>query len=81
MLCRQAGRRKNRIPDMINISERPPRLMTGQSGPLGRRPDPWQEQSLRDRHLVERTTGYTMLVHLLDGYKAEQVRDALAAKI
>jgi transposase, IS30 family len=31
--------------------------------------------------LVERTAGYTMLVHLPDGYKAEQVRDALAAKI
>ncbi len=30
---------------------------------------------------MERTTGYTMLVHLPDGYKAEQVRDALAAKI
>ena len=25
--------------------------------------------------LVERTTGYTMLVHLPDGYKPEQVRD------
>jgi IS30 family transposase len=31
--------------------------------------------------LVERTTNYTMLVHLPDGYKAEQMRDALAAKI
>jgi transposase, IS30 family len=31
--------------------------------------------------LVERTTGHTMLVHLPDGYQAEQVRDALAAKI
>ena len=31
--------------------------------------------------LVERTTGYTMLVHLPDGYKAEQVRDALTEKI
>ena len=31
--------------------------------------------------LVERTTGYTMLVHLPDGYKPEQVSDALAAKI
>ncbi|MBT2531527.1 IS30 family transposase [Arthrobacter sp. ISL-48] len=30
---------------------------------------------------VERTTNYTMLVHLPDGYKAEQMRDALAAKI
>ena len=31
--------------------------------------------------LVERTTGYTMLVHLPDGYKAAQVAPALAAKI
>jgi transposase InsO family protein len=31
--------------------------------------------------LVERTTSYTMLVHLPDGYRAKQMRDALAAKI
>ena len=31
--------------------------------------------------LVERTTGYTMLVHLPAGYKPEQVAPALAAKI
>jgi hypothetical protein len=31
--------------------------------------------------LVERTPGYTMLVHLPDGYKPEQVRDALTEKI
>ena len=31
--------------------------------------------------LLERTINYTMLVHLPDGYKAEQMRDALAAKI
>ncbi len=31
--------------------------------------------------LVERTTGYTLLVHLPDGYKPEQVCAALAAKI
>ena len=31
--------------------------------------------------LVERTSGYTMLVHLPDGYKPEQVAPALAAKI
>jgi len=30
---------------------------------------------------VERTTGYTMLLHLPEGYRPEQVRDALAAKI
>ncbi len=31
--------------------------------------------------LVERSSGYTMLVHLPDGYKPEQVAPALAAKI
>src|SRR5919205_728344 len=31
--------------------------------------------------LVERTSGYTMLVHLPGGYKPEQVRDALTEKI
>ena len=31
--------------------------------------------------LVERTTGYVMLLHLPEGYQPEQVRDALAAKI
>jgi IS30 family transposase len=31
--------------------------------------------------LVERTTNYTMLLHLPDGYTPEIVRDALAAKI
>ncbi len=31
--------------------------------------------------LVERTTGYALLVHLPDGYKAHQVAPALAAKI
>ena len=31
--------------------------------------------------LVERATGYVMLLHLPEGYKPEQVRDALAAKI
>jgi transposase, IS30 family len=30
--------------------------------------------------LVERQTGYTLLVHLPDGYKPEQVRDVLARK-
>ena len=31
--------------------------------------------------LVERTTNYTMLLHLPDGYTPEKVRDALTAKI
>ncbi len=31
--------------------------------------------------LVERQTRFAMLLHLPDGYKPEQVRDALAEKI
>jgi transposase, IS30 family len=31
--------------------------------------------------LVERSTGYAMLLHPSDGYSPEQVGDALAAKI
>ncbi|MGJ9372563.1 IS30 family transposase [Nesterenkonia sp. CF4.4] len=31
--------------------------------------------------LVERGTNYTMLIHLPDGYRGEQMRDALSAKI
>ena len=51
------------------------------AGRLGGRSDPGQEQPSAIGTLVERTTGYTMLVHLPDGFKAEQVRDALTAKI
>ncbi len=80
--CRQPGQRKNRIPDMINIADRPAdaddRAVPGHSeGDLiiGKR------NLTAIGTLVERTTGFTMLVHLPDGYKPEQVRDALAAKI
>jgi transposase, IS30 family len=80
--CRQAGQRKNRVPDMINISERPTEADDRAV------PGHWEGDLIIGKNnlsaigtLVERTTGYTMLVHLPDGYKAEQVRDALAAKI
>ncbi|MGZ6693384.1 MAG: IS30 family transposase [Solirubrobacteraceae bacterium] len=80
--CRQAGQRRNRIPDMINIVERPPEADDRAV------PGHWEGDLIIGKNnataigtLVERTTGYTMLVHLPDGYKAEQVRDALAAKI
>jgi IS30 family transposase len=80
--CRQANRRRNQIPDMINITERPAaaddRAVPGH----------WEGDLIIGKNnrtaigtLVERTTGYTMLVHLPDGYAAEQVRDALTAKI
>jgi transposase, IS30 family len=80
--CRQAAQRRNRIPDMINIAERPPEAEDRAV------PGHWEGDLIIGKNnasaigtLVERTTGYTMLVHLPDGYKPEQVRDALAAKI
>ena len=76
------GQRKNRIPEMVNIFQRPAeaedRAVPGHGegdliiGKLN--------QSAIGT-LVERSTGYTMLVHLPDGYKPEQVAPALAAKI
>ena len=81
--CRQPGQRKNRIPDMINIAQRPaeaddravPGHWEGDGVIIGK------NNASAIGTLVERTTGYTMLMHLPDGYKPEQVSDALAAKI
>jgi transposase, IS30 family len=80
--CRRAGQRKNRIPDMINIAERPPEADDRAV------PGHWEGDLIIGKNnataigtLVERTTGYTMLMHLPDGYKPEQVSDALAAKV
>ncbi len=80
--CRAPAQRKNRIPNMINVSERPAQADDRAV------PGHWEGDLIIGKAnltaigtLVERTTGYTMLMHLPDGYKAEQVRDALAAKI
>jgi transposase, IS30 family len=79
---RRPGQRKNRIPDMVNISQRPPEVADRAV------PGHWEGDLIIGKRnltaigtLVERTTGYTMLLHLPDGYRPEQVRDALAAKI
>jgi IS30 family transposase len=79
---RKVGQRKNRIPNMINIAERPAEADDRAV------PGHWEEDLIIGRKnlsaigtLVERTTTYTMLLHLPDGYTPELVRDALAAKI
>ncbi|MDQ3431306.1 MAG: IS30 family transposase [Actinomycetota bacterium] len=79
---RQPGQRKNRIPDMINVSERPAEAADRAV------PGHWEGDLIIGKRnltaigtLVERTTGYTMLLHLPDGYTPERVRDALAEKI
>ena len=79
---RKVGQRKNRIPNMINIAERPPEVEDRAV------PGNWEGDLIIGKQnqtaigtLVERTTGYVMLLHLPDGYKPEQVRDVLAAKI
>jgi len=67
---------------MINVSQRPAEAADRAV------PGHWEGDLIIDKRnltaigtLVERTTGYTMLMHLPDGYKPELVRDALAAKI
>jgi IS30 family transposase len=67
---------------MINISERPPEVQDLAV------PGHWEGDLIIGKGnqsaigtFAERTTNYTMLVHLPDGYKAEQMRDALATKI
>ena len=80
--CRKPGQRKNRIPNMINVSERPAEADDRAV------PGHWEGDLIIGTKnlsaigtLVERTTNYTILLHLPDGYTPELVRDALTAKI
>jgi transposase, IS30 family len=79
---RQPGQRKNRIADMVNISQRPPQADDRAV------PGHWEGDLLIGKRnataigtLVERASGFAMLVALPDGYKPEHVAPALAAKV
>jgi IS30 family transposase len=79
---RKVGQRKNRIPDMVNISARPPEVDDRAV------PGAWEGDLIIGKRnataigtLVERATGYTMLLHLPEGYTPELVCTALASKI
>jgi IS30 family transposase len=79
---RQAGQRKNRIPDMVGIAQRPAEVDDRVT------PGDWEGDLIVGRHnrtaigtLVERSTGWTMLVHLPEGYKSDQVRGPLIAQL
>ena len=67
---------------MVNIAERP------QEADDGAIPAHWEGDLLLGKNnqnaigtLVERTTGYAVMVHLPDGYKPDHVAPALARKI
>ncbi|OBF99038.1 transposase [Mycobacterium sp. 852002-51152_SCH6134967] len=79
----QPGTRQGRIPDMINISQRPPTVDDRAI------PGHWEGDLIMGSTasnsaigtLVERSTRFVMLLHLPDGHTAEAVQDAIIAKI
>ncbi|MGE2718085.1 IS30 family transposase [Mycolicibacterium litorale] len=79
----QAGARQRRIPNMINISQRPAEIEDRAV------PGHWEGDLIMGSTasnsaigtLVERTTRFVMLLHLPDGHTAEAVQAAIIAKI
>ncbi len=75
--------RRGKIPNMVNISQRPPEVEDRAV------PGHWEgdliigAQGTRSAigTCVERSTGTVLLLHLPDGYGAVQVQDAIVAKV
>ncbi len=75
---RHVGERRAQIPNMVNISERPPEAKDRAV------PGHWEGDLITGTQnrsaigtLVERTTRYVMLLHLPDGHGADAVQDAM----